>query len=304
MTTEITEGVLVRHPAKPEWGLGKVLAIRGNSATIHFRNDVADHRTFMLDRVRLLVAERQTDPMLDKLPPFVDGSFKTTSKRVTLEEGVKEFRRRFPGGFADPLYLEARDGEIGGERGYKMRAHRRYLDAFGEQKGQDLLESGKIEQLRQLVQGVITKDKMNLLSPYEVMAFRDGLAASDESASAFFGALFAFIDDGPSQGLFNPLAEAVKNLPADEGRARVATWPVLTLLPFLADPDRFMFLKPEPTRACADRLRVDLLYDSELRWATYERLLSISKDLLRELRPFGARDFIDVQSFMWVIQKY
>ena len=108
----------------------------------------------------------------------------------------------------------------------------------------------------------------------------------------------------PEQKLFNNLASAVENLPVDEGRARVATWPVQTLLPYLADPTRFMFLKPEPTRACADRLRFDLLYDSALRWVTYERLLVMGKVLLGELRQLGARDFIDVQSFMWVIQKY
>ena len=44
--------------------------------------------------------------------------------------------------------------------------------------------------------------------------------------------------------------------------------------------------------------------DSALRWATYERLLEMGTHLLRELQPLGAKDFIDVQSFMWVIEKY
>jgi hypothetical protein len=145
---------------------------------------------------------------------------------------------------------------------------------------------------------------MNLLSPYESMALREGLAADAVAAAKFFEAVFAFVERGPNQEQFNALASAVRNLPVDEGRARVATWPVQTLLPFLADPSRFMFLKPEPTQACADRLRFDLLYDSSLRWATYERLMVMADILLAELRPLGAKDFIDVQSFMWVIQKY
>lgn len=306
MTSELTiiEGALVRHPRKPEWGLGKVLTIRGNTAAIHFKDDPADYRTIMLDVVQLIVAEEKFDPMLDNLPPFVDGAFAAKAKKVTFQQGVEAFTKQFPGGFTDPLYLEGKDGATGGERGYKFRAHERYLDTLGEGRGEALLKSGRFDELRDLLQGVVTKGGMNLLSLYEAMALREGLAASDDAAEKYFEALFAFVKSCPDQKSFNALSDAVRNLPAEPGRARVATWPVLTLLPFLADPTRFMFLKPEPTNACADRLRFNLLYDSALRWATYERLLQLSANLLEQLKTLGARDFIDVQSFMWVIQKY
>lgn len=300
----INEGVLVRHPTKPDWGLGKVLAMQGNNVTIYFKDDATDHRTFLIDKIKLNVADDQSDPMLDKLPPFVKGAFVTKTKKVTIQEGIEAFKKQLPGCFADPNYLGVGDVDVVGERNYKLRAHQRYLDGFGDGKGEALLESGKIDELRDLVQGIVTKDHMNLLSPYEAMAFRDGLIASDKTAAEYFRALFLFVKGGPNQQSFNALASAVTNLPVQEGRARVATWPVLTLPPFLADPNRFMFLKPEPTQACADRLRFDLLYDSSLRWATYERLMTMGEILLNELKPLGAQDFIDVQSFMWVIQKY
>ena len=298
--TEIKEGFLVRHPAKPEWGLGKVLALQGDNATIFFRDDATDHRTILLSLVELIVADEQSDPMLDKLPPFVDGAFVTKTKKVTIQDGIEKLKKEYPSGFVDSQYL----GETTGERNYKLRAHKRYLDAFGDGKGEALLAAGDLEALRKLAQSVTTKDQMNLLSIYEAMALREGLNASDEAATEYFRALFAFVEGGPSQQPFNSLSSAVANLPSEQGRARVATWPVLTLLPFLADPTRFMFLKPEPTRACADRLRFDLLYDPALRWSTYERLMTMGEILLEELKPLGARDFIDVQSFMWVIQKY
>lgn len=298
----ITEGMLVRHPKKPEWGLGKVLVVRGGKAIIFFKNDAADHHEFVLDQVDLDIAADQSDPMLDKLPPFVDGKFAVKAKKVTIQDGIEEFKSRFPLGFRDPRYLGTK--RVYGERNYKERAHQRYLKAFGDGRGEQLLAAKKFDELREQTQAIITKDKMNLLSPYEAMAFRDGLAASDDAAGIFFAAVFNFVKDGPNQQLFNDLAEAVKNLPVEEGRSRAATWPVLTILPFLADPARFIFLKPEPTKACADRLRFELLYDSALRWATYERLLEMGTYLLDKLRPLGAKDFIDVQSFMWVIEKY
>lgn len=300
----IIEGALVRHPKKSEWGLGKVLVVSTGSATVYFKSDNTDHRTFLLDRVRLDIADVQSDPILDKLPPFINGAFATKEKKVTIQDGIEAFNRRFPLGFEDPKYLEVSSGELGGERNYKFRAHERYVESFGGGSGEQLLADGQLDELRERVQGVVTKGKLNLLSPYEAMALRDGLASSDSATAAYFDALFDFADRGPNQELFNALADAVKNIPVEEGRARAATWPVQTLLPFLADPRRFMFLKPEPTRACAERLRFDLLYDTALRWSTYERLMEMGAHLLDELRPFGAVDFIDVQSFMWVIQKY
>ena len=65
-----------------------------------------------------------------------------------------------------------------------------------------------------------------------------------------------------------------------------------------------MFLKPEVTQQCAERLTFDLAYSSDLNWPTYERLLVMSARLLEILRPYGASDFIDVQSFSWVIGAY
>jgi hypothetical protein len=54
------------------------------------------------------------------------------------------------------------------------------------------------------------------------------------------------------------------------------------------------------TQRSAESLAYDLAYSPALTWATYQRLLDMSQLLLERLRPLGAVDFIDVQSFMWV----
>jgi hypothetical protein len=135
------------------------------------------------------------------------------------------------------------------------------------------------------------------------MALREGLKDS-EAARQFFTTFFGVIsEDQPSEASFTPYLNAVTNLPAEPGRARVATWPVATILPYLACPDRHMFLKPDVTKLCADRLRFDLNYKSELNWLTYKQLLKMSQTLMDSLveDSTGARDFIDVQSFIYVI---
>jgi len=62
-----------------------------------------------------------------------------------------------------------------------------------------------------------------------------------------------------------------------------------------------MFLKPEVTQDCAARLIFELNYRPQLNWLTYAKLLEMSRYLLQVLRPLGARDFIDIQSFIWLI---
>ncbi len=62
-----------------------------------------------------------------------------------------------------------------------------------------------------------------------------------------------------------------------------------------------MFLKPERTKEITRRLGADILYSATPKWDTYERLLSFSNDLLAYLKPLGAQDMIDVQSFIWAV---
>ena len=62
-----------------------------------------------------------------------------------------------------------------------------------------------------------------------------------------------------------------------------------------------MQLKPTAVCDCALRLNFDLRYTSELNWETYTRLLKMAGILFDRLEPLGARDLIDIQSFIWVI---
>jgi hypothetical protein len=61
-----------------------------------------------------------------------------------------------------------------------------------------------------------------------------------------------------------------------------------------------MFLKPEVTKVAADSLGFNLKYNPTLNWATYEALQRMGAIYLDLLKPLGARDFVDVQSFIWV----
>ena len=289
---------------KPEWGLGKVLAIEGNVASVSFKDDsLEDYRRIRTDIVELERAEIQSDPVLDNLPPFGPQGFPVSAPRIIVGDGIALFSSLFPLGFSDPAYLshkELKTDQPGGERDYKWREHERFRDELGNGKGESMLAGGKLEAVTNTLCSI---SQINLLSRFERMAFKDGIRGNSDAAKSFVEALFRFIESGPEANGFRRLASSLSDLPIKEGGSPVATWPVLTLFPYLADPNRFMFLKPGPTKACADRLRFDLHYEAALNWGTYERLMILARDLLERLRLLGARDFIDVQSFMWVISE-
>lgn len=295
-----TGGMVVEHPTRPEWGPGKVLAVDQERITVYWR-DLRESKpgdavkVMNINVVPLSVAASQSDLQLDNLPPFEHGRLRMTKPRLTFAEALDLFLARFPNGFNDPKYLE--DSRLQ-ERAYKWRAHQAFQESLGDGKGKQLLAAGDVDGL--IHAGLHVVGMVNLLSSYEQMALHDALADQD-AARSFFTGLFALLSASkPAAETFEPYAATVRNLPAEENRAHVATWPMLTISPFLAQPDRHMLLKPSVTEKAAERLAFNLNYRPELNWLTYERLLIMSGLLLDKLKPHGAVDFIDVQSFMWI----
>ena len=289
-------GTLVRHPLKPEWGPAKVLRVQGDKVHVLFR-DLPDKEAKVINTsvIALVMAEMQSDPVLDNLPPLIEqgGKLLLPGKRhrLTASQTIEKFLKLFPQGFNDPRYFIE-------ERDYKWAAHEKFKESLGDGKGRDLLDRGEITELAQRALAVCSK--VNLLSPYENMAFHDALQ-NRPAAAHYFTALFNLLEaEKITKGILEPYLDAVIQLPREEGKARVATWPVTSLFPFLAQPDRHMFLKPGVTAEAAESLSFDLRYDPQPNWKTYESLLRMGSAYRELVHYLGLRDFIDVQSFIWV----
>ena len=298
----LEQGTIVLHPGRPAWGPGRVLAVKGHKLTVYFRDfpaGDANEAVKMIDTslAPLQRSEIQSDSLLENLPAYANGTFVQKAKsRMTLEQGIERFGSRFPLYFDDPAYLaDARNGE----RHHKWAAHQKFVDTLGGGRLEELLAAGNVADLRR--RALAVEGSTNLLSVFERAALREAIAAPD-AAREFFAALSAvLLEPTPSEPTFQALLDAVDTLPSKPGKSSGAKWTIATILPYLADPTRFMFLKPEVTQKCAARLMFDLQYTTDLEWATYERLLEMSELLLARLQPYHARDFIDVQSFVWLI---
>jgi uncharacterized protein DUF3553 len=298
--SEYSIGTLVRHVTRPEWGPGKVLDISASTVTVYFRDypePKPGDAVKKISREFLRVAEIQSDPWLENIPPLKSGSMGLAKARLTLEQAVAFFQHKFPLGFSDPAYI----GDLhNGERAYKSHHHDLYDQLFGKGAGEDLLRRGEIGEL---IRRAYRLCSINLLHMQEQIKLREALP-NERAATAFFRSLFTLVQArGVDRVRFEEYVESVRDLQVSRKR-RVATWPVATILPYLADPTRFMFLKPKPTLQAAERLAFDLRYDPAPNWITYERLLVMSGLLMQRLQPLGASDWMDVQSFIWVVSEH
>jgi hypothetical protein len=292
MTDGLNAGIIVIHP---KFGLGKILVRDDESAWVYFKDIEGEPKDaikkLVLSMAKLAPAPNQTDPVLDNLPPMVHAGKVVPPNRIRLTEKqaenlfIKDHRS-----FEDHSYLEL-------ERNYKWKAHEDVRSRLLKGPGRQLAESDSKNQLPKLLRDLI--HATNLLAVQEMIRLNNAFKEPGAAQSYARGVL-GFVDEA-SKETFDGLVDAVSGLPAESGSS-VLTWPIVTLLPFLAEPKRHMFLKPRVTKRVADVFMYDLLYDSTPTWATYQRLLRLSEMLLNRLQPLGARDFIDVQSFMWIIE--
>ena len=131
------------------------------------------------------------------------------------------------------------------------------------------------------------------------MAIRDGLRDLEASRAVFVALASLSSNETVQKETFEEYVKAVSNLHSNEGKVRVFTWPVVTILPYLANLKMHLFLKPGVTQKAVKRLAFDLHYSAKPNWTTCDALLRMGKIYLELLRPHGAKDLIDVQSFIW-----
>ncbi len=290
--TDLKVGQLVEHRTR---GLGKVVAAERGYVYVYFlEQEEADKATAFQLSFAVANFDRptlQTHEELDSLPRFVklDGGFRMEKRGRTFPEALAAFRKLFPTGFEAPDYLS-------GERDYKVVASEALVAAFGNGRGLALLEEGRVEAV---VTQVLSLDTTNLMHPrWEKPRLAEALRDL-EVARAYFQAVFALTDaQTVTPALFNALALSVEALKSEHGP--IARWPATTVLPALLRPDRFLFLRPTQVKEAASRVGMALDYKAAPNWKTYASALGVAANLMERLRPLGARDLLDVQTFIFV----
>ena len=287
-------GILVEHTV---WQRGKVIEIISPYAIIHFPSLASSpqgpQRKLREDAPQLTKSSVQSDPELDGIETG-PGKPKKISKRkvkdlqTDIDSAISWFETTYPAKFEDEKFVD-------NDYRNKRSAAEVFQANFGEGKGAALVDEGNHAQVASTLDGIFRAT--NILSPFEVKAVHKAFVKADEASTKVLGTTLAFVAN-PGQPTFKAMAEAVSQLPAEGGK--VHTWPIVTLLPFLAAPAKFIPLKPTNTELIAARMGVNLKYDTTPNWETYDAFLRLSGTLLQRLAPHGAKDMIDVQQFMVV----
>lgn len=201
---------------------------------------------------------------------------------IGIQGAIDRFLEFMPDGFEGK-----HSGQFEGE--YKRAAHRMLNDVLPLEQAHTAedLDAKRVRAAQVWI---------NLLSPYESMHLKEAL-------------------EGPSGNDFLQGAASFANGEFDYGAAQMAaaikahgrvSWPTATYFPYLWNPENHMFLKPVVTCDFAERIGHPFQhdYEAEVSSKVYRSLLDLASFTLDKIRPLGATDFIDVQSFIWVVGAY
>lgn len=191
------------------------------------------------------------------------------------------FLKFFPNGFHS-------DGYANQERNYKLAAKKKLDDTVPLEDA--LTGSGFGEAVLSVYRAT------NMLSPFEKTRLQDVFRGVDADAVVQAAATFAKDGDKNSLGRLE-----AKLKPYD-----CAKWTVATYLPYLWQPDRHMFLKPEVTKDYAARVGHPFasIYEAKLNFDVYAELLDLVEKTNQALSDLKPLDRIDIQSFIWVVGDY
>ena len=220
--------------------------------------------------------------------------FSTSKNRASLsKERIrcrKKFLHYFPKGFADPTYLDW-------ERNYKWQAHLAWESLLNKEVYQKLLSSKQYSEIA--LNAVRVETKTNLLFSFEKMALRDAIKTEGGSKLFALGLYDYVYGSGALQARFEKFAEVLSSLPRKQ--TRVLTWPLQTVFGFIARPEEHIFIKPRVTKFAAEKYGYDFLYQSKPNWETYKSMIGFAEQVRDDMKDLKPRDYIDLQSFIWVM---
>ena len=295
--SDLATGMLVQHVSL---GIGKVVALEPTAVHVFF----PDSEKRFAAKLHLPTAKAllrtdgvEANAWLEGLSSFsldpVTRRYALAANFVSHDDAVAEFLATYPGGFADPAYVGTGSGKR--ERASRWRAaSAEWIEATGNGEGERLLAA---ENVRELVKRAIKIERHVALIPGALEAGALAAAFADELATAaFFEALVGVQSvPSPARARFDKLFMATSGLGVEPALA----WQIATLFPFLTEPSRQVFLSPRAACGATERLGCDLRFEDAPCWVTYSALRGFSTKLLERLRPHGARDFVDVEAFLF-----
>ena len=281
------KGNYVRHPndkTHEKWGVGIVVSDdNSTSVSAFYENELR----LITVRNSYVALEEVKNPGTSAVL-LENALYEECEDRKPFPQVLDRFLKRFKGGLSGPVYLKE-------ERDYKIAAHELALELLNKARMKSHIEAEKWDVLAADIKKVFSKT--NLLASFEMIKLSDAfktIEGAEHLSCAFYELLYG---EGS-------MYQRIENSRLKFERYELDKWPVVTYLPFIVFPEKYMFIKPTVTREAATKRGFDIQYSSQVNGSTYERVQVFSRELfdrlLRDERSeLHPRDMIDVQGFMW-----
>jgi hypothetical protein len=228
-------------------------------------------------------SELFTDEVEDRLVARLrNEAGKLEPNYVGMDGAIARFLEFMPGGLRG-------ERSVSEEREYKLAASRE-LNSILPLEAALQANSADAEAVRK------ARVWLNILSPYESMHMKQTLENAEGPAFLRAAARFA-------SGDYAAGAQGMENALKKYGRQ---SWPKATYFGYLWQPEKNMFCKPTVTRDFAQRIghAFQYVYDAEISERVYMSLMDLAEHTLAATKSLGAEDYIDVQSFIYVVGGY
>jgi len=204
---------------------------------------------------------------------------------AALERQIAVFCTRW-GDFTNPAFIAE-------ELTYKREAAAALRARLSADHLRAWIEAGALEeakvQIKRACGGNYAGHSNNLMNPFDVMALDD--APADTLVSALYNLLYG---DGLFPVRFAAWLTVVR-------QRSPSCWPVATYFLMNQKPDEYIYVKAEPFKKLLRQINSPIRWESHPSAAKYTELRQLGKALLVQLRPLGATDLLDVQSFIWTL---
>jgi hypothetical protein len=301
----IRVGSYVTHSQRPAWGVGKVFGQSDQHVLVGFRALPVQERFKRMEfRVGLLdPSDVKQDTELDSWKVECDSTChylgavekprKVKAAQLTREQAMERFIEKFNNGFPDAWYRSThRDQRVSQHQTFTARLQPERLRALALS---DPRAAGD------MLIGVLETPSRSLLNARaELPRLREAFA-DIKNLPPYLNALADLLEaERPNVKTFEAYVAAMAAFEATAKNSPV-TWPLVTALPYIAQPDRHLFVRPTSTQRAASLMGFELRFNRKPNWPTYERVLGMGNNLLEFIKHRSGEDMFDVQAFVAAI---
>ncbi len=279
-------GDRVRHPKRPEWGIGKIIECTFDQRLRVFFVSVGIKRLKLENSSLLkLTSEAGAHPLLDHLRPI------TTGEKVRYR-GVSELTEILLSHFEEGFYA---DDYIAQHRFPELQAHPYLQGVLNHIVFTQLLQTEAYAEISIRALEVLSRTRLLKSEVYQHLA----QALTDPKNQVLFAkSLYELLfGRDTEEHLFEQFAACLAQFNA-------LNWQLATYFLFMSAPHTAMLCNPRVVSTAADWCLFELHYDKKPNWHTYQQLLAFSQYLKQELADMQPRDMLDIYIFLALVTNH